>query len=93
MSRNGFMALFLLLSACGRGLSGEYVSPDGSVSYRFEPGGRVHISYQGAKAESTYEIYDRKIRVETPRGRQFLILLDDGSLQGARGIKLVRKIN
>lgn len=91
MSRNGFIALLILLSACGRGLSGEYVSTDGSASYQFESGGRVHISYRGAKAESTYEIYDRKIRVETPRGRQVFILLDDGSLQGARGIKLVRK--
>jgi hypothetical protein len=85
------MALLILLSACGTGLSGEYVSTDGAASYNFESGGRVHISYRGIEAESTYEIYDRKIRVETPRGRQVFILLDDGSLQGARGMKLVQK--
>ena len=91
MKRNGVLALCFLLSACSSKLSGEYVSADGSLTYRFESGERVHISGQEGETELKYEIYDRRIQIETPRGSQILILMEDGSLQGTRGIRLVKK--
>ncbi|MCC6302286.1 MAG: hypothetical protein IT489_05740 [Gammaproteobacteria bacterium] len=95
ISRIGGLSIALLstltLAACGSKLSGEYSDPDGMVSYHFESGGRVYVSAMGNETELKYAVNDRKVRIEMPEGNQILTLLDDGSLQGPMGMKLVKK--
>ena len=91
MKQRGIFVLSLLLFACSSGVRGEYMNDDGTVIYKFESGGRLHRYEAGNATELKYEINDRKIRVAAPEGDQILVVMDDGSLRGTRGIKLIKK--
>lgn len=81
----------LLLSACGSGLDGTYADKDGMVSYTFNSGGKMTQSAMGMEVEMKYEIDGKKVKLITPQGNLILTLLDDGSIQGPMGVKLLKK--
>lgn len=81
----------LFLSACGSGVEGTYSDEQGIIEYTFKSDGKVHFSTMGVETELTYKVDGDKVKIISPLGNQILTLVDDGSLKGPMGIKLIKR--
>ncbi|HET8711596.1 MAG TPA: hypothetical protein VFM32_09480 [Spongiibacteraceae bacterium] len=84
------VALVAFLSACGPRLSGTYSDSLGLTSLTFKSGGKVAMQTMGVETETGYEIEDGQVKIGGDKAKMVLKLLEDGSLQGPLGMKLVK---
>ncbi len=80
----------LFLSACGSNLDGTYTDEMGISSYTFKSG-KVIVSAMGTGAEMDYEVDDGKVKITSPQGTLVMSILEDGSIAGPAGMKLLRQ--
>jgi len=80
----------LLLSACSRGLDGTYADEVGFMSFTFTRDGTVVQSTLGLEVKMTYEVIDERVVVTTGVGELELTRVDDQTLEGPFGMRLIR---
>ena len=97
MKRFLLLAVVLLLSACGQGLTGTYadINQNWSMSLTFD-GGKVTQKMWGGGEDSSnaqeitfpYELDGNKIKVQGPQGAGILLgtLQEDGSIKGSMAL-------
>lgn len=81
----------LCVASCGPGLRGVYADSAGAMKYTFESGGQVYVSVMGMETELKYEVNGTRVKIVSPQGNQILTRLDDGSLRGPLGLRLVKQ--
>ncbi len=91
MKKLSVAVLATFLSACGSGLDGTYTDSTGLGSYTFKSGGKVAVSSMGMETETDYKVEDGKVKIASPKGALVMTILDDGSIQGPMGIKLMKQ--
>ena len=90
MKKYLIVAIAVILSACGSGLDGTYTDKDKMLSYTFKSG-KVIQSVIGVESEMDYKVEDGKVKITSPQGTTVMSILEDGSIQGPMGIKLVKQ--
>ncbi len=93
MKTTGALLAVLAFAGCGSGMDGTWTDPLGTMTYTFEGGRKVYVSVMGMQTELEYEVSGKRVKIVSPQGNQVLTRLDDGSLQGPLGLKLVRRKN
>lgn len=80
MKKIYYLAIVLLLSACGTKIDGTYVGKGmfSASSFTFQSNGKVVVNNMGIKAEAPYEIDGDKIKIMA-MGGVIVTLKKDGS--------------
>jgi hypothetical protein len=75
-------ALALLLSGCGKSLSGTY-GKKGGVSFEFHSNGKVELDVIGPIQEATYVVEDGKVKITNGIHGTIVLKIDEkGCLDG-----------
>ena len=88
------VGISILVVGCGSKLSGTYSTTTfaGKVAYEFNSNGKVIVdSGMGMKTEIPYEVDGKNIKLVTPQGSGILTIVDDKTIQGPMGMKLVKE--
>lgn len=91
MKKIAAVALAVLLSACGGGLDGTYTDEMGASSYTFKSG-TVTLSVGGmGGVEMDYKVDDGKVKLMSPQGTLVMNIIDDNTIEGPMGMKLIKE--
>jgi major membrane immunogen (membrane-anchored lipoprotein) len=82
--------LTILLVACGSGLSGTYKDKESNFSYAFKSG-KVIVSIMGMASEMDYKVEDGNVKITSPQGTQVFKIVDDKTIEGPMGVKLIKQ--
>lgn len=85
------LAMAVLLAACGSSVEGTYADEAGVTRDTFKSNGKVSLNTMGVETELDYSEEDGKVKLGSPQGALVMSILEDGSLQGPMGIKLVKQ--
>lgn len=89
------ITISILLAGCGSKLSGTYsatIAGDAKMAYEFQSSGKVFIDNGfGMKTEMPYEVDGKHVKLVTPQGNAILTIIDDKTIEGPMGIKLIKQ--
>lgn len=92
MKKNvAFLTVTLLLAACGQKLDGTYVNKSSDTKLIFESSDKVIFDTGMGKAEVSYKIDGKNLKLTSPEGTQVFTLSDDGSIQGPMGMSFKKQ--